>query len=128
MTRQMLIGTRRPRWLAAVSDDPDPHTQRRSPDALVAPFETELRYSSRLHRSREATMSRRVTARRNARTALHLAVAAVTAMGIAAIAEQPAAAQAAAPVPQIIPEPAHMTVGSGHFRLTSDARIVASGS
>src|SRR6266540_2410979 len=59
-------------------------------------------------------------------------IAAVT-VGLAVIASAAAAATAAPgqpsqgspPVPQVVPKPASMTVGSGSFTLHSDARIVA---
>ena len=58
---------------------------------------------------------------------LTLVVAALTCLGLAVIVANPGAAQPEAPVPQIVPKPAQMTVGSGQFTLRPDARIVASG-
>ncbi|HZC69663.1 MAG TPA: beta-N-acetylhexosaminidase [Jatrophihabitans sp.] len=61
------------------------------------------------------------------RKALSLVAIAVTGLGLAVSAAPSAGADPADPAPQVIPQPAQMTVDSGHFTLGADARVVAAG-
>src|SRR6266702_7692836 len=75
---------------------------------------------------REATMSlftARSSRQRLAAVTVGLAVIASAAAAATAAPGQPS--QGSPPVPQVVPKPASMTVGSGSFTLHSDARIVA---
>ena len=65
----------------------------------------------------------RSSRQRLAAVAVGLAVVASAAAAATAAPGQPS--QGSTPVPQVVPKPASMTVGSGSFTLHSDARIVA---